>query len=1148
MWCLECSKECGEIPSHKCVKCGHYKSKHAKEKPPPAVKDDVPDWKKGLEQRKSRSPSPSPTPAKKDDKKEAAKDPPKKASIKKDAKKDEPKKEELKVKKEEPKKKDEPKKKEEPQKKEEPKKDPPKLEVRVEAEDKPKKRFFGSVFGEKEFHSPIPKNVSPLEVDFGEHVRSGWLLKLSHGIMSKFQKRYCMIRDGNLIYFSSKPKTENDVARKYIELEGYVPMVEEDPALLKKLGLKSQCVLFKLIHPVKPQYTFATDSEELLIEWVKALTTELYREFAVVHDSPVNEGALQKRFQPMQSVATIQAEDTTWERDLVLEKQMLEKRKAKKAALQSRNEVLVKSNTERIDALASKKEMLKKQVEQSTGSEKKKYQAELDTVRSQLASAVESGVMLSSAYHQDLEDLETPAQKPSVAETRRSISSSSTTQSRHAGLTAPESVSNSRNVSPRTSVTERSRPPLPPPSSPAANESPRTSAHDPASVKSGRGSASEPAPSPKAANASSSTPKAVSTPKTVAVTSTEAATPKAMSAIQQRKLELEKRDQEARAAAQASPRHTVVKSVEKPTIKAEPATPKAVEKPAPESKPSKEPTAEQALDAQAAALAKLEAAKAAKAAAVERMHALAAKERAKREAASNNSVEAKPAPEAADDNAKQAAEAERREQEREAAEEREKAARLQQELEEQERRLQAAEEQAAEQRRIAAAAVAAEEQRQAEAQQRKKEEEQQKKAEAEEERKKELLLEKEQQQRKADAAKREKEEQERRDKEKRDKEEREKREKEEREKREKDEREKREKDEKEKKAAAAAEAKRVEEKEAAERRKLEEDRKQQERKKEEKVSNTPRGSSNIPSSIPANSKVGKLPVAQYDSLPPGTKLTGMPAMLNWTQRMTRGFPGVKIKDFTKSWQDGLAFAALCANWRPDLMDYWSLDPADAQGNLEKAWVAAEKMGVAMLLDVEDMLEYQDSKSIMTQITMFHRALNHIDPAPRPWESGGSNTEFAARVVPKEVKNIVTLVQSFERRYNELNLKQVEAGEGEALFEALKSTLPKIEHWKAEFPDELSATIQLYNSLNRDLPTKVNDFLVEIAAKRKPGGSTSTCAGCLKPLSGKTVEAVNVFFHAACFKCEACQKPLTKTCINVNDKPYCDQCGRNALGR
>ena len=109
---------------------------------------------------------------------------------------------------------------------------------------------------------------------------------------------------------------------------------------------------------------------------------------------------------------------------------------------------------------------------------------------------------------------------------------------------------------------------------------------------------------------------------------------------------------------------------------------------------------------------------------------------------------------------------------------------------------------------------------------------------------------------------------------------------------------------------------------------------------------------------------------------PGKQYTGMSAVLFWCQQNTLGFPGVSITNFTKSWKDGLAFGALIANWRPDLLDYYSLDPDDHEGNCERAFAAAEKAGVAMLLDAEDVIEYQDKKSIYTQLTQYHRALNH----------------------------------------------------------------------------------------------------------------------------------------------------------------------------
>lgn len=135
-----------------------------------------------------------------------------------------------------------------------------------------------------------------------------------------------------------------------------------------------------------------------------------------------------------------------------------------------------------------------------------------------------------------------------------------------------------------------------------------------------------------------------------------------------------------------------------------------------------------------------------------------------------------------------------------------------------------------------------------------------------------------------------------------------------------------------------------------------------------------------------NSKVAKLPVHTYPALDAGKQLSGMPALLYWAQQSTKGFPGVEIKNFTSSWQNGLAFAALIAHWRPDLLDYFSLDPVNPLKTLQLAFSAAEKAGISMLIDAEDVVAYQDDKSIKTQLTMYHEKLSKDSPAPRPWAS------------------------------------------------------------------------------------------------------------------------------------------------------------------
>jgi len=42
-------------------------------------------------------------------------------------------------------------------------------------------------------------------------------------------------------------------------------------------------------------------------------------------------------------------------------------------------------------------------------------------------------------------------------------------------------------------------------------------------------------------------------------------------------------------------------------------------------------------------------------------------------------------------------------------------------------------------------------------------------------------------------------------------------------------------------------------------------------------------------------------------------------LLDWCIEVTRGFPGIKLTNWTTSWRNGLAFCAIINHFRPDLM-------------------------------------------------------------------------------------------------------------------------------------------------------------------------------------------------------------------------------------
>ena len=58
---------------------------------------------------------------------------------------------------------------------------------------------------------------------------------------------------------------------------------------------------------------------------------------------------------------------------------------------------------------------------------------------------------------------------------------------------------------------------------------------------------------------------------------------------------------------------------------------------------------------------------------------------------------------------------------------------------------------------------------------------------------------------------------------------------------------------------------------------------------------------------------------------------GAAALQEWCRRELASYPGLHIRDMSSSWRDGLAFCALIHRYRPGLLDYASLDPADWHG-------------------------------------------------------------------------------------------------------------------------------------------------------------------------------------------------------------------------
>ncbi|OHT09387.1 hypothetical protein TRFO_21709 [Tritrichomonas foetus] len=99
--------------------------------------------------------------------------------------------------------------------------------------------------------------------------------------------------------------------------------------------------------------------------------------------------------------------------------------------------------------------------------------------------------------------------------------------------------------------------------------------------------------------------------------------------------------------------------------------------------------------------------------------------------------------------------------------------------------------------------------------------------------------------------------------------------------------------------------------------------------------------------------------------------TARNALLQWCKKNTQGYDGVNITNFTSSWNTGLAFCALINRFRPEVLDYNSLDKGNSLENCTKAFDACRQLGLFVYLDPEDIADIQpDEKSVVTQVSEF----------------------------------------------------------------------------------------------------------------------------------------------------------------------------------
>uniref|UniRef100_A0A8C6T2D7 F-actin monooxygenase n=1 Tax=Neogobius melanostomus TaxID=47308 RepID=A0A8C6T2D7_9GOBI len=105
-------------------------------------------------------------------------------------------------------------------------------------------------------------------------------------------------------------------------------------------------------------------------------------------------------------------------------------------------------------------------------------------------------------------------------------------------------------------------------------------------------------------------------------------------------------------------------------------------------------------------------------------------------------------------------------------------------------------------------------------------------------------------------------------------------------------------------------------------------------------------------------------------------------LLNWCQRQTEGYRNVNVTDLTMSWKSGLALCALIHRYRPDLINFDSLDEKDHERNTQLAFDVAEKeFGISPCMTGKEMSSVvePDKLNMVMYLSQFYEMFRDTVP-------------------------------------------------------------------------------------------------------------------------------------------------------------------------
>ncbi|KAM9366751.1 F-actin-monooxygenase MICAL2 isoform 2-T2 [Symphorus nematophorus] len=134
-------------------------------------------------------------------------------------------------------------------------------------------------------------------------------------------------------------------------------------------------------------------------------------------------------------------------------------------------------------------------------------------------------------------------------------------------------------------------------------------------------------------------------------------------------------------------------------------------------------------------------------------------------------------------------------------------------------------------------------------------------------------------------------------------------------------------------------------------------------------------------------------------------------LLTWCQKQTEGYRNVMITDLTSSWKSGIALCALIHRFKPQLIDFDSLNEEDHAANLQLAFNISEReFGIRPFASVKELSDDQelDKTRMITYLSKFYELFRGT-PLPASGSRGvdENNEDYPSKEV-RSNNNVLNL--------------------------------------------------------------------------------------------------------------------------------------------